>query len=37
LGQDEPLRDALAIAERLESRNRELSDLIRTQNAGRER
>jgi len=35
LGQDEPLRDALAVAERLESNNQELAHLIRAQNAVR--
>lgn len=35
LGQDEPLRDALAVAQNLETSNRQLADLIRAQNAGR--
>jgi transcriptional regulator len=35
LGQDEPLRDALAVAEKLESGDRALADMIRAQNAGR--
>jgi transcriptional regulator len=35
LGQDEPLRDALAVADQLEARNREFADLIRAQNAER--
>ena len=35
LGQDEPLADAMAVAERLESSNDELARLIRAQNAGR--
>ncbi len=37
LGQDEPLRDALAVADQTEQSNHELSTLIRSQNAGRER
>jgi transcriptional regulator len=36
LGQDEPLRDALAVAEKLADSHPELSNLIRIQNAGRE-
>jgi transcriptional regulator len=40
LGQDEPLKDALAVAEHLEARNREsdfaLAELIRAQNRGRD-
>lgn len=35
LGQDEPLRDAMAVAERLENSNQEFANLIRAQNAGR--
>ena len=35
LGQDEPLRDALAVAGKLEPVHRELADLIRRQNEGR--
>jgi transcriptional regulator len=35
LGQDEPLRDALAVAGKLEIIDRKLSDMIRVQNAGR--
>ncbi len=37
LGQDEPLADALAVAEHLKHSNGELSSLIRIQNLGRER
>ncbi len=41
LGQDEPLKDALAVAEHLERRGREgdleLAAMIRRQNAGREK
>jgi transcriptional regulator len=37
LGQDEPLRDALAVAGKLEPGDHELSSLIRRQNAARER
>jgi transcriptional regulator len=36
LGQDEPLRDALAVADKLENADGELSSLIRKQNALRE-
>ena len=35
LGQDEPLPDAMAVSERLETSNHELAHLIRAQNAGR--
>ena len=35
LGQDEPLRDAMAVAERLENSNQDFASLIRAQNAGR--
>lgn len=35
LGQDEPLRDALAVAEKLGDSDSELAQLIRVQNAGR--
>ena len=36
LGQDEPLRDALAVADRFKGSDAELSSLIYKQNAGRE-
>lgn len=35
LGQDEPLRDALAVADKLDQSNSELASLIREQNANR--
>ena len=35
LGQDEPLRDALAVAQHLEQTDQELAEMIRAQNANR--